>query len=94
MGTQYRSATIAVAVPTIADNDTGEVAVDTSAWEFAVAAGDGVIACPMEALPTDCSLGGAWASATDEITVTFTAQDGAVTGANKNFQFIVFDQGT
>lgn len=87
------SGTIEVTVPSVGDGDTGEVAVDVSSagFDFTLAVGDAVIACPLVALPTDCSLGGAWVSDTDEITVTFTAQDGAVTGAGKNFRFLAFD---
>ena len=90
-GVQNWTGTISVTVPSIADNDTGEVAVDVSAADYTCAVGDAVIAIPLVALPTDCSLGGAWVSDADEITVTFTAQDGAVTGAAKNFNFLIFD---
>lgn len=83
---------VSVSVPSISDNDTGEVAVDvSSAFDMAPAVGDAVIAIPQEALPTDCSLAGAWVSDDDEVTVSFTAQDGAVTGASKNFKFVVID---
>lgn len=88
---QAESGTIVVAVPTIADNDTGEVAVDTSAAEYTCAVGDYVLVAPLAALPTDCTLTGAWVSDADEVTVGFSAQDGGVTGANVNFTFLWFD---
>ena len=96
-GFYMNPANLAVAVPTIA-NDAAEnvdsVAVDVStAFSVQPAVGDAVIAIPMEALPTDCLLLGAYVTATDEITVTFGSKEGGggVTGANKNFRFIVID---
>ena len=90
---EYSSAVQVVAVPTIGDADTGEVAtnVATSSSPFAPAVGDAVIAIPLEALPTDCSLTGAWVSAANVVTTAYSAQDGAVTGANVNFRFKFFD---
>lgn len=90
-------ANVVVAVPTIA-NDAAEngdsVVIDVSG-SFIVqpAVGDAVIAIPQEALPTDCLLCGAYVTATDEITVTFVSKEGGggVTGANKNFKFLLFD---
>lgn len=89
----YVSGTIAVAVPTIADAEVDEVAVDIAAMTFAAAVGDAVIAIPLEALPTDCLLLGAYVSATDTVTVSFGAKEGGagVTGANKNFKFLLTD---
>lgn len=90
-------ANVAVAVPSIANDaaeNVDEVAVDVSAaFSMAPAVGDAVIAIPQEALPTDCVLCGAWVSATDTITVSFASKEGGggVSGANKNFKFLVFD---
>lgn len=96
-GIYMSPAAVVVAVPTIA-NDAAEnadsAAVDVSA-AFAIqpAVGDAVIAIPLEALPTDCLLAGAYVTNTDEITVTFASKEGGggVTGANKNFKFLVID---
>ena len=91
----YRNpSVVAVAVPTIADAETDVVAVDVSgAFSMQPAVGDAVIAIPAEALPTDCLLAGAYVTATDTISVTFTTKEGGsgVTGANKNFYFLVID---
>lgn len=93
---QYLSDVFAVAVPTIA-NDAAEnadsVAVDVSSMTFAPAVGDLVIALPLEALPTDCLLCGAYVTNTDQVTVTFASKEagGGVTGANKNFKFFFMD---
>jgi hypothetical protein len=96
-GIYMNPAVVVVAVPTIA-NDAAEnvdsVAVDVSgSFSMAPAVGDAVIAIPQEALPTDCLLLGAYVSATDTITVTFGSKEAGagVTGANKNFSFLVFD---
>lgn len=96
-GIYMTPAVVAVAVPTIA-NDAAEnadsVAVNVaSAFSMAPAVGDAVIAIPQEALPTDCLMCGAYVTATDEITVTFASKEGGggVTGANKNFKFLVID---
>lgn len=70
------------------------VAVDVSAATgFAPKVGDAVIAIPMEALPTDCILNGAYITATDTVSVSFGTKEGGsgVTGANKNFRFLYFD---
>lgn len=84
------SGTVAVTVPSVSDNDTGVVAVDVaSAFTATIDVGDFVIAAPLAALPTDCSLAGAYVTAEDTVTVNFTAQDGAVTGAAVNFKFLV-----
>lgn len=90
----YVSGTVAVAVPTIADAEADVVAVDlASALTFAPAVGDVVIAIPLEALPTDCLLNGAYVSATDTVSVSFGTKEGGsgVTGANKNFKFVFID---
>lgn len=85
------SGTIAVAVPSITDPDIAKVDVDLSALTFAAAVGDAVIAIPLEALPTNARLQGAWVSATDTVQVTFGSEGGNVVGANKNFAFLVID---
>lgn len=87
------SGTIAVAVPTIADGESDSVAVDLSGMTFAPAVGDLVVAIPLEALPTDALLCGAFISATDTVTVSFSTKEGGsgVTGASKNFKFVIFD---
>lgn len=87
------SGTIAVAVPTIADGETDEVTADLSGMTFAPAVGDLVVAIPLEALPTDAILCGAYVSATDTVTVSFSTKEGGsgVTGANKNFKFLLID---
>lgn len=85
------SGTVAVTIPSFAAETTDSVAVDVaSAFTASVAVGDFVIASPLEALPTDCLYAQAYVSATDTITVTFDAKEGGgVTGAAKNFKFIV-----
>lgn len=93
-GIYKNPAVVVVAVPTIADAESDEVAVDVSgAFAMQPAVGDAVIAIPREALPTDCLLNGAYVSATDTITVSFGTKEGGagVTGANKNFDFLVID---
>ena len=87
------SATIAVAVPTIADAKNDVVLVDVAAMAFAPAVGDIVFAVPLVALPTDCLLLSAYVSATDTVSVTFGTKEGGagVTGANKDFKFIFWD---
>lgn len=85
------SGTIAVAVPSITDPDIAKVDVDLSGMTFAPAVGDAVIAIPLEALPTNCRLQGAWISATDTCQVTFGSEGGNVTGASKNMKFLLVD---
>ena len=86
------SGTISVTVPSIGTAGLGgTVAVDVSALTFACAVGDQVIATPIVALPTNCYMTGAYVSATDTITVNFEAIGGTVTGAAKNFNFLIFD---
>lgn len=88
----YLSATVAVTIPSITDPDSGSVAVDVSAaLTMQPAVGDAVIPIPMEALPTNCVLENAYVTATDQITVSFASTAGNVTGAAKNFQFLVVD---
>lgn len=96
-GIYHSPAAVVVAVPTIA-NDAAEnvdsVAVDVSgSFSMQPAVGDAVIAIPLEALPTDCLLLGASVTATDQITVVFGSKEGGggVTGANKNFDFLILD---
>lgn len=85
------SGTVAVAVPSITDPDIAKVDVDVSSMTFAPAVGDAVLAIPLEALPTNCRLLGAWVSATDTVQVTFGSEGGNVTGANKNVKFLFLD---
>lgn len=84
-----------VTIPTIADAEIDEVAVDVSSagLPFTLAVGDAVIACPAEALMTSAILCGAYVSDTDEITVSFAAKEGGsgVTGAGKDFTFLCMD---
>ena len=87
----YVSATIAVTVPSITDPDCAKVDVDISAMDFQAKVGDAIIAIPLEALPTNCRLGGAWVNATDQVQITFSSEGGNVTGAAKNFKFLVID---
>lgn len=80
-----------VTVPTIADAETDSVAVAVTG----VALGDSVLAAdPIEALPTDCLFHGAYVSATDEVTFTFSAKEGGsgVTGAAVDFTLVVADR--
>lgn len=89
------SDTIEVTVPTIADAEIDEVAVDVSGANigFALAVGDAVVAVPMEALMTSAIVCGAYVSGVDEITVSFAAKEGGsgVTGAGRDFRFLCFD---
>lgn len=83
---------VAVTVPSITDPDCAKVDVSVSALAFQPVVGDFVIAAPAEALPTNCRLGAAWVSATDQVTITFHSEGGNVVGAAKNFTFLFFDQ--
>lgn len=85
------SGTVAVTIPTIAATNSDSVAVNVaSAFTASITVGSFVVAAPLEALPTDCLLSTAYVTATDEITVTFDAKEGGgVTGAAKNFRFLV-----
>lgn len=85
------SATIAVTVPSITDPDCAKVDVSISAMDFQPTVGDAVIAVPLEALPTNCRLGGAWVNATDQVQITFSSEGGNVVGAAKNFKFLIID---
>ena len=88
----YLSSTVAVAVPSITDPDIAKVDVDvSSAFTMQPAVGDAVFAIPQEALPTAARLQGAWVNATDQVQITFGSEGGNVTGANKNFKFLVID---
>lgn len=91
-GIYYPPANVSVSVPSITDPDIARVQVDVSG-SFAVqpAVGDAVIAIPMEALPTNCRLQGAFVSATDQIEIVFGSEGGNVTGAAKNFRFLLLD---
>jgi hypothetical protein len=79
----------AVTVPSIADADTGNVIVTETTAFGGVEVGDIVWAWPEEALPTDCQFTGAYVVDSDDIKFTFTAEDGAVTGAAKDFTVII-----
>ena len=89
------SDTVAVTIPSIADAEIDEVAVDVSGANigFTLALGDAVIAMPLAALPTSAIVCGAYVSDVDEITVSFAAKEGGsgVTGAARNFRFLCFD---
>jgi hypothetical protein len=87
----HLSATIVVAVPSVTDPDCAKVDVDISAMDFQPVVGDAIIAIPLEALPTNCRLSGAWVNATDQVQLTFSSEGGNVTGANKNFKFLAID---
>ena len=87
----YVSGTVSVAVPSITDPDIAKVDVDTSAMTFAAAVGDAVVAIPLEALPTNARLQGAWVNATDQVQITFGSEGGNVVGASKNFKFLFID---
>lgn len=87
----YYSGTIAVTVPSITDPDIAKVDVSVSSLTFTPAVGDAVIAIPLEALPTNARLQGAWVNATDQVQVTFGSEGGNVTGAAKNFGFLFID---
>lgn len=85
---------VTVAVPTIADAEIDEVAVDVSAlFDFTLAVGDVVLVAPEAALPTSAILCGAYVSDTDEVTISFAAKEGGagVTGANRAFTILAFD---
>jgi hypothetical protein len=91
-GVYVNPAVLAVAVPSITDPDLAQVDIDVSgAFSVAPAVGDAVIAIPQEALPTAARILGAWVSATDHVIVTFGSEGGNVTGANKNFKFLLID---
>lgn len=85
------SGTISVTVPSITDPDIAKVDVDVSALTFACAVGDFVVGAPKEALPTNCRYQSSFVVATDTIQVLFGSEGGNVTGAAKNFQFLIFD---
>ena len=92
-GIYMTPANVAVTIPSYAADTCDSVAVSVAAaLSMAPAVGDAVIAMPQEALPTNCVLTGAYVTNTDEITVTFaSAEAGGVTGAAKNFKFLIFD---
>lgn len=91
-GIYMNPSSVAVAVPSITDPDIARVQVDvSSAFSMQPAVGDAVIAIPQEALPTNCRLQGAWVYQTDGVEITFGSEGGNVTGANKNFKFLVID---
>lgn len=91
-GIYMTPANVAVAVPSITDPDCARVQVDvSSAFSIQPAVGDVVIAIPQEALPSNARLSGAWVYQTDGVEITFSSEGGNVTGANKNFKFLVID---
>ena len=88
----YLSDTVSVTVPSITDPDIAKVDVDVSGGsDFQPKIGDAVIAIPLAALPTNCRLQNAWVTTTDTVQVVFGSEGGNVTGANKNFKFIILD---
>lgn len=93
-GIYVNPSAIAVTVPDIADAEDDSVAVNVSSgFSIQPAVGDAVIAIPTGSLPTDCLLCGAYVTATDQITVVFSAKEGGsgVTSAAVNFNFLVID---
>lgn len=88
---------VVVAVPTIADAETDEVAVDVSGsgFDFTLNFGDFVIVNEEAALPTSCQSGGARITAEDEITFGYGAFEGGsgVTGANVNYSIMAAERG-
>lgn len=86
----YETATISVTVPSITDPDIAKVDVTVTTPQ-GVAVGDAVLAVPLEALPTNCRQQGAYVSATDTVTIVYGSEGGNVTGAAKNYRFLVFD---
>ena len=89
----YLSSTIAVTVPTIADAESDNVAVDVSAgFTVQPAVGDAVLAIPAASI-TDLLIHGAMVTATDQITVTFGTKEGGggVSTAPVDFKFLLFD---
>lgn len=88
----YLSSAVAVAVPSITDPDIAKVDVTvSSAFTASATVGDAVVVIPQEALPTNARLQGAFVSAADTVTITFGSEGGNVTGANKNFKFLLID---
>jgi len=77
-----------VTVPSITDPDIAKVDVTVSG----VAVGDMVLVAPLEALPTNCRLQGAFVTATDTVTFVFGTEGGSVTGAAKTFDILIFDR--
>lgn len=92
-GIYMTPANVAVTIPSYAMDTCDSVTVDvSSALSIQPAVGDAVIAIPQEALPTNCLLVSATVTATDMIQVAFASAEGAgVTGAAKNFKFLVID---
>lgn len=86
----HLSDVVAVAVPSITDPDIAKVDVTvTSAFDVSVKLGDVVQTIPQEALPTNARLQSAYVSANNTVTLVFGSEGGNVTGANKNFKFLV-----
>lgn len=85
------SAALSVTIPSV----TGGVANTSTAFSATATftgakVGDFVWATPTVALPTNCVFTGAYVSATDTVTFTFTSSvAGAVTGAAKTFDTTV-----
>lgn len=91
MPSTYYTPSVTVAVPSITDPDIASVAT-TVTIDAAIAVGDAVIACPTEALPTNCRYQGCYVTAANTVTLVFGSEGGNVTGANKTFKFLVFDR--
>jgi hypothetical protein len=90
----YLTGTIAVAVPSVAAAGLiakVDVDISTDPLVYVAAVGDAVIAIPQEALPTNSRLQNAWVTATDSVQIVFGAETAAVTGASKNFKFMLVD---
>lgn len=88
----YYSGTVSVTVPAITDPDIAKVDVSlASALVMQPAVGDAVIAIPLEALPTNARLQGAWINSTDQVQITFGSEGGNVVSGAKNFGFLVID---
>jgi hypothetical protein len=86
----HLSEVVAVAVPSITDPDIAKVDVTvTDNFDVSVKVGDVVQAIPQEALPTNARLQSAYVSADNTVTLVFGSEGGNVTGANKNFKFLV-----
>lgn len=88
---QHLSDVVAVTVPSITDPDIAKVDVDISAAipDITLKVGDAVQAIPQEALMTNARLQSAYVSAEDTVTLVFGSEGGNVTGAAKNFKFLV-----
>lgn len=91
-----KSVTLSSAVSVTIPSVTGGVANTSTAFSATATVtgakvGDQLLVTPVVALPTNCVFTGAYVSATDTVTFTFTSSvAGAVTGAAKTFDVTVF----